>query len=97
MKNNWTFRITGRPVKKPRDDVHFGRWLKDKLHSNEITVTQFAKEIGVDKANLYNYIAGRSLPSMAIYCFIIKGLHRVTRKPFNFLLIESIIEILKDI
>lgn len=97
MSKKWKFRITGRPVKKPRQGVHFGGWLKNKLHSNKITVTQFAKEIGVDKANLYNYIAGRSMPSVAILIYIIKGISRVTGDSFNTVLINTINEISKDI
>lgn len=97
MPKKWTFRITGRPPQKARDRANFGKWFKNNLHSNKIPVTQFAKEIGVDKANLYNYIAGRSLPSLSIFIYIIKGLSRVTGDSFNTVLINSINEIQKDI
>lgn len=94
--SNWTFRITGRPSTK-NNKTHFGRWLKLTLHSHKITIKDFAKEIGVDKANLYNYVSGRSLPSLAVYFYVVNGIVKLTGKDKKEILTNSFDQISKDI
>ncbi len=40
--------------------------LKDYLKQNRWSVTAFAKEIGVDRRTIYNYIEGNTKPSKEI-------------------------------
>lgn len=94
--SNWTFRITGRPP-KDKKIYHFGRWLKQSLHAHKITIKAFADLTGIDKANLYNYVRGRSLPSMMIYIYIVEGVAKVTKKKKETILIESYKQLTKDI
>ena len=90
----WKFRRTGRPC---QNDSHFGSWLKNSLHDREITIKEFAIKTGVDKANLYNYVRGRSLPSITNYVYIIQGLSRITKQKKENLYLKSLSLIEKDI
>jgi transcriptional regulator with XRE-family HTH domain len=96
MAKKWIFRKTGRPPSNNKI-YHFGSWLKTTLHSNKITIKSFAEQTGIDAANLYNYVRGRSLPSMTIYIYIIEGMARVTGKNENDMLKQSFHKIKKDI
>lgn len=96
MPKKWIFRTTGRPPKDTKI-YHFGSWLKTTLHSNKITIKAFAEATGIDSSNLYNYVRGRSLPSMTIYIYIIEGMARATGKSEDDMLKQSFHKIKKDI
>lgn len=94
--SNWKFRATGRPASDNKV-YHFGRYLKQTLHSNKMTIKAFGALTGIDKANLYNYVRGRSLPSIMILIYIVRGLARVTGQDEIKILIEVYKKLTKDI
>ena len=96
MEKKWTFRKTGRPPKDTKT-YHFGSWLKSTLHREKITIKAFAEKTGIDAANLYNYVRGRSLPSMTMYIYIIEGLAKITDQSESQILQTSYYKIKKDI
>jgi transcriptional regulator with XRE-family HTH domain len=45
---------------------HFSAWLRDQLYAHNLTVSDVATRLGLQKASIYRWTAGQRLPSTAL-------------------------------